>query len=59
MKVNKKIRKKMDALRQRLQKLHKQLAGAREQMDDPSEVKLLEQQIAEAEAELEKLKSMR
>lgn len=54
--MNKKIRKKMDVIRQRLQKLHKQLAGAKQQTDDPEEIKRLEEKIAEDEAELEKLK---
>jgi hypothetical protein len=54
--MDKKIKKKQDVLHQRLQKLHQQLAGARKQMDDPEEVRRLEQQVAAAEAELAKLK---
>jgi hypothetical protein len=54
--MDKKIKKKQDVLRQRLQKLHQQLAGARKQMDDPDEVRRLEQEIAAAEQELQKLK---
>ncbi len=54
--MDKKVKKKQDVLRQRLQKLHQQLAGARKQMDDPDEVRRLEQEIATAEAELAKLK---
>jgi DNA-binding FrmR family transcriptional regulator len=54
--MDKKAKKKQDVLRQRLQKLQQQLAGARKQMDDPDEVRRLEQQIAAANAELEKLK---
>jgi hypothetical protein len=57
--MNKKIKKKMDVLRQRLQKLHKQLAGVKQQTDDPEELKRLERKIAEDEAELEKLKAMK
>jgi hypothetical protein len=53
--MDKKIKKKQDVLRQRLQKLQQQLAGARKQMDDPSEVRRLEQDIAAAQAELRKL----
>jgi DNA-binding FrmR family transcriptional regulator len=54
--MDKKAKKKIDVLRQRLQKLHQQLSGARKQMDDPEEVQRLEKDIAAAEAELEKLK---
>jgi DNA-binding FrmR family transcriptional regulator len=54
--MDKKAKKKQDVLRQRLQKLHQQLAGARKQMDDPQEVRRLEQDIASAESELQKLK---
>jgi hypothetical protein len=54
--MDKRAKKKQDILRQRLQKLQQQLAGARKQMDDPSEVRRLEQDIAAAEAELQKLK---
>lgn len=54
--MDKKIKKKQDVLRQRLQKLQQQLAGARRQMDDPEEVRRLDQEVAATEAELEKLK---
>jgi hypothetical protein len=52
-----KDKKRIDVLNQKLQKLRPQLSGARKQMDDPDEVKKLEQQVAEVEAELKKLKS--
>jgi hypothetical protein len=54
--MDKKFKKKQDVLRQRLQRLHQQLAGARKQMDDQDEVRRLEQEIATNEAELAKLK---
>jgi len=54
--MDKKMKKKIQTLNQRLQKLHQQLAGARKQMDDPEELDGLERQVAEAEAELAKLK---
>ena len=54
--MDKKLKKKQDVLRQRLQKLQQQLAGARKQMDDPDEVRRLETEIATAQAELERLK---
>ncbi len=53
--MDKKAKKKQEVLRQRLQKLQQQLAGARKQMDDPEEVTRLEKDIASAKAELEKL----
>jgi hypothetical protein len=40
-------------LRQRLAKLRQQLAGAKSQMDDAEEVRRLEVDIANAEAEIE------
>jgi DNA-binding FrmR family transcriptional regulator len=54
--MDKKQKKRIQTLHQRIQNLRQQLAGARRQMDDPAEVKALEQQIATAEAELDKLK---
>ena len=54
--MDKKAKKKIDVLRQRLAKLHQQLAGARKQMDDADEVRRLEQDIASAESELQKIK---
>ncbi len=50
--MDKKSKKKTHVLQQRIQALRQQLAGARKQMDDPAELKLLEQQLATAEAEL-------
>jgi hypothetical protein len=55
--MDKRDKKKIDVLNQRLGKLRQQLAGARKQMDDPEEVRRLEQQVVEAELELQKLKS--
>ncbi len=54
--MDKKAKKKIDVLQQKLQKLRQQLAGAKKQMDDPSDVTRLEQEIAAAEAEVAKLK---
>ncbi len=55
--MDKKIKKKIDALHQRLQRLRQQLACAKRQRDDSSETPALERQVAEAEAELGKLKA--
>jgi len=54
--MDKKAKKKIQALNQRIQKLRQQLAGARTQADEPSEIVALEQQIADAEAQVSKLK---
>ena len=54
--MDKKFKKKTHVLQQRIQTLRQQLAGAKKQMDDPSELKSLEQQLAAAEAELTKIK---
>lgn len=54
--MDKKAKKKQDVLRQRVQKLQQQLAGARKQMDDPDEVRRLETELATATSELEKIK---
>jgi hypothetical protein len=54
--MDKRMKKRMDALRKRIQKLHLQVAGARKQADDPAEVAVFEAQLEAAEAELKKLK---
>ena len=54
--IDKKTKKKIDAVQQRLQRLRQQLAGAKRQHDDVQETAALERQIAEAEAELARLK---
>jgi cob(I)alamin adenosyltransferase len=56
MSMDKKAKKRIDLLQQRLQKLRQQLAGAKKQMDDPDDVRRLEREINEVGAELEKLK---
>jgi DNA-binding FrmR family transcriptional regulator len=55
--MDKKVKKKTHVLQQRIQTLRQQLAGARKQMDDPAELKSIEQQLAAAEAELAKVKN--
>jgi hypothetical protein len=54
--MDKKSKKKTHVLQQRIQALQQKLAGAKKQMDDQGELKLLEQQLAAAEAELAKIK---
>ena len=55
--MDKKVKKKVDSLNQRIQRLRQQLAGAKRQHDDSSEAASLKQQLAAAEAELAKIKS--
>ena len=55
--MNKKSKKKLETIRQRLQELRRRLAGAKRQDDEPGEVQRLEEQIAGLEAEAEKLKA--
>jgi cob(I)alamin adenosyltransferase len=55
--MDKKGKKKIDVLHQRLHKLRMQLAGARKQMDDPQDVIALEKEINEVNAEIEKIKA--
>ena len=54
--MDKKIKKKIDIANKKLQQLRLQLAGARQQDDEPGEVDRLEAQIAEIEAEVRKMK---
>ncbi|MFH1923613.1 MAG: hypothetical protein ABIP48_27450 [Planctomycetota bacterium] len=54
--MDKKAKKKIQTLNLRIQRLRQQLAGAKRQADEPGEAEALEKQIAEAEAELSKLK---
>ena len=55
--MDKKAKKKLTTIRQRLQKLRLQLAGAKKQEDEPGEVERLEQEIASLEAEADRLKT--
>lgn len=54
--MDKKDKKRLDLLNQKLQKLRQQAAGARKQMDEPDEVARLEREIKEVSAEVEKIK---
>jgi archaellum component FlaC len=54
--MDKKAKKRIDLLHQRLQKLRQQLAGARKQLDDPEDVRRLEREVEQVTSELEKLK---
>lgn len=55
--MDKKAKKRIEVLRKKITQLQQRLAGAKEQMDDPDEVRQYESQIADALAEIEKLKA--
>ena len=55
--MDKKAKKRIDLLNKKMLDLQKRLAGARQQMDDASEVRQLEADLAAAKAEIEKLKA--
>jgi len=54
--MDKKAKKRIGVLNTRLQKLRPQLAGHRQQNDDPEELARIEREVAQAEAELTTLK---
>ena len=55
--MDKKEKKRMEVLHQKIAKLQQQLAGAKQQPDDPAEVPRLEKELAATHAELSRLKS--
>jgi peptidoglycan hydrolase CwlO-like protein len=55
--MDKKAKKRIEMLRKKIGDLQQRLSGAKQQMDDPDEVKQLEEQIAAAQQEIEKLKA--
>ncbi len=54
--MDKKAKKRIEILRKRQEKLRQQLAGAKDQMDDPAEVTAIEQEIAGVIEEINRLK---
>ena len=54
--MDKKAKKRIEVLQQKLQKLRLQLSGAKKQPDEPGDIKRLESEIAAAETELNQLK---
>ncbi len=57
MALNKKQKKQIEVHRQKIAHLRQQLAGAKQQLDDPQEVTRLEKEIASHEAAIEKAKT--
>ena len=56
MSLSKKQKKQLDVARKKLEKLHPLVRAAKQQMDDPEELTALKQQVAEIEAQIEKIK---
>jgi len=54
--MNKKQKKQLDIEHKKLTQLQQQLAGAKKQLDDPQEVRRLEQEIAATNERIEKIK---
>ena len=54
--MDKKAKKKLDVIHQRMQMVKQQLAGARKQDDTPGEVQRLEAELARLESEAKALK---
>ena len=55
--MNKKAKKLVEVLRKKITQLQKQLAGAKEQPDDPEEPERLQAEIDAAKEEIAKLKA--
>ena len=55
--VDKKAKNRIKILRERIEKLQKQLAGAKEQEDEPGEVDRIKDEIEKTLAEIETLKA--
>ena len=56
MALDKKSKKRLEVIRKKVDKLQLQLAGAKQQEDEPGEAERLEQEIAELKAEATKIK---
>ena len=54
--MDKKTKKRLEILRQKVEKQQKVLAAAKQQTDEPDEVENIEKQIAEYKAEIAELK---
>ncbi len=57
MALNKKQKKQIDALKNKMQKAQTLLSAARNQPDDPADVPRLEKEVADLQAEIDKIKN--
>jgi len=55
--MDRKAKKKLEVIRQRISKMQQQLAGAKRQNDEPGEVDRLEAEIARLKNEADQLKA--
>lgn len=55
--MDKKTKKKLDVLHKKVGKLQQQLAGSKQQMDDPGEVERLQAELDAAMEQIAKLKA--
>ncbi|MEL7498388.1 MAG: hypothetical protein AAFN77_12320 [Planctomycetota bacterium] len=55
--MDKKAKKRLEILRQKVQKSEKLLAAAKQQPDEPGEAEAIEKQIADYKAEIAEIKS--
>ncbi len=55
--MDKKAKKRLEVIRQKISKMEQQLAGAKRQNDEPGEVERLEADIARLKAEATQIKS--
>ncbi len=55
MALNKKQKKQIEAARKKQTFLRQQLAGAKQQLDDPAEVERLQNELAKLDEEIEKI----
>ncbi len=55
--MNKKVQKQLEVAKKKLSNLQQQLAGAKQQPDDPADVPRLEKELATLLAEISHLKS--
>ena len=57
MALNKKQKKQIEALKNKIQKTQQLLAAAKNQPDDPADVPRLENEISSLQSEIEKIKN--
>jgi peptidoglycan hydrolase CwlO-like protein len=54
--MDKKAKKQIEVLRMRIEKLQKQIAGAKQQNDDPAELAQFQKELASAHEQIKQLK---
>ncbi len=54
--MDKKTKKRLEILRQKLEKTQKLLVAAKQQTDEPDEIRNIERQIEELKSEIDELK---